>query len=258
MILEFDEFKRRMLVSFRLDLNSYKETQLKRRLDGLLARQRIKDYGELFHFLASDRMAYQTFLDHLTINVSEFFRDPHRWAELEKKIFFELFKSRSALKIWSAACSIGAEPYSLAILLDELAPGRQYRIDATDIDRTILDMAMAGKYSPDAVRNVSRDRLAKYFKTSGSYYLINENIKKMVSYTRHDLLTDSYQQGYDLIVCRNVTIYFTREAQDKINKGFSQSLHPGGFLFIGGSEMIFNYQELGMEKISPCFYRKKR
>ncbi|MFZ5648359.1 MAG: CheR family methyltransferase [Bacillota bacterium] len=256
--MEFDEFKKRMLASFRLDLNSYKETQLKRRLDGLLARQKIKDYGELFHFLASDRLAYQTFLDQLTINVSEFFRDPHRWTELENKVFPELIKSRNALKIWSAACSIGAEPYSLAILLDELALGRQHRLDATDIDKTILETAMAGKYNQEAIRNVSKGRLAKYFKVSGSHYLINENIKKMVSYRRHDLLTDSYQQGYDLIVCRNVTIYFTREAQDKINKGFSQALKPGGFLFIGGSEMIFNYQELGMEKISPCFYRKKR
>lgn len=247
-----------MLVSFRLDLNSYKETQLKRRMDGLLARQKIKDYAELFHLLTSDRMAYQTFLDHLTINVSEFFRDPHRWLELEKKILPELLQPRGTIKIWSAACSIGAEPYSLGILLDELSPTRPHRLDATDIDKTILDTAQAGKYNQDAVRSVSKERLTKHFTASGSYYLIKENIKKTVSYKRHDLLTDSYPQGYDLIVCRNVTIYFTREAQDKINKGFSQSLQPGGFLFIGGSEMIFNYQELGLEKISPCFYRKKK
>jgi len=247
-----------MLVSFRLDLNSYKETQLKRRIDGLLARQKIKDYAELFHLLTSDRMAYQTFLDHLTINVSEFFRDPHRWLELEKKILPELLQLRGTIKIWSAACSIGAEPYSLGILLDELSPTRRHRLDATDIDKTILDTAQVGKYNQDAVRSVSKERLSKYFTASGSYCLINENIKKTVSYKRHDLLTDTYPQGYDLIVCRNVTIYFTREAQDKINKGFSQSLQPGGFLFIGGSEMIFNYQELGLEKISPCFYRKRK
>ncbi len=255
--MEFDEFKRRMLMSFRLDLNSYKETQLKRRMDGLLARQKIKDYAELFHLLTSDRMAYQTFLDNLTINVSEFFRDPHRWLELEKKILPELLKLRGSIRIWSAACSIGAEPYSLGILLDELGPNRQHRLDATDIDKTILDTAQIGKYNQDAVRSVSNERLLKYFTASGSFYLIKDNIKKVVTYRRHDLLTDNYAQGYDLIVCRNVTIYFTREAQDKINKGFSQSLHPGGFLFIGGSEMIFNYQELGLEKISPCFYRKR-
>lgn len=256
--MDFEEFKRKMLMSFRLDLNSYKETQLKRRLDGLLARQKIKNYGELFQNLTGDRMAYQTFLDHLTINVTEFFRDPHRWTELEKKILPELLQHKSTIKVWSAACSIGAEPYSLSILLDELSSGRTHHLDATDIDKTILDTAQVGKYSQDAVRNVSRERLAKYFSSQGNSYLINENIKKRVSFKRHDLLYDSYGTGYDLIVCRNVTIYFTREAQDKINKGFSQSLNPGGFLFIGGSEMIFNYQELGMEKVYPCFYRKKR
>jgi chemotaxis protein methyltransferase CheR len=256
--VDFEEFKRRMLTNFRLDLNSYKETQLKRRLDGLLARQKIKNYGELFQNLTSDRMAYQTFLDHLTINVTEFFRDPHRWAELEKKILPELLQIRGTVKVWSAACSIGAEPYSLAIILDELSHGKVHRLDATDIDKTILDTALVGKYGQDAVRNVSRERLSRYFTAQGNNYLITDSIKNRVSFKRHDLLSDSYGTGYDLIVCRNVTIYFTREAQDKINKGFSQSLNPGGFLFIGGSEMIFNYQELGMEKVYPCFYRKKK
>ncbi|MHB8157667.1 MAG: CheR family methyltransferase [Desulfocucumaceae bacterium] len=256
--MEFDDFKSKMLSSFRLDLNSYKEAQLKRRLDSLLARQKIKNYAELFQLLTSDRMAYQTFLDHLTINVSEFFRDPHRWMDLENKVFPELLKSRATLKIWSAACSIGAEPYSLAILLDELSFSKSHRLDATDIDKTILDTAAVGKYNQDAIRNVTRERIARYFTVQGNNYLINENIKKKVSFRGHDLLSDSYNTGYDLIVCRNVTIYFTREAQDKINKGFSHSLNPGGFLYIGGSEMIFNYQELLLEKISPCFYRKKK
>jgi chemotaxis protein methyltransferase CheR len=80
----------------------------------------------------------------------------------------------------------------------------------------------------------------------------------MVRFSRHDLLTENYPQGYDLIVCRNVTIYFTREAQDKINKNLARSLQPGGILFIGGSEMIFNYHELGFEKILPCFYKKTK
>ena len=256
--MDFDEFKRKMLVSFRLDLNSYKETQLKRRLDGLLVRQKINSYQELFQNLTNDRMAYQTFLDHLTINVTEFFRDPHRWLDLEKKILPEILSQKGTIKVWSAACSIGAEPYSLAIILDEMSPGRAHRLDATDIDKTILDTDLVGKYGQDAVRNVSKERLGKYFNVQGASYLINESIKKKVSFKRHDLLADNYGTGYDLIVCRNVTIYFTRDAQDKINKGFSQSLNPGGYLFIGGSEMIFNYNELGMEKVFPCFYRKKK
>ncbi|MCL6477592.1 MAG: protein-glutamate O-methyltransferase CheR [Peptococcaceae bacterium] len=256
--MDFNEFKHGVLVHFRLDLNSYKENQLKRRIDGLLSRQKLNNYAELFQSMIGNRQAYEAFLDHLTINVSEFFRDPLRWQELEKNILPTLIRSRGTIKIWSAACSFGAEPYSLAILLDELMPGGVYRLDATDLDKTILETARVGKYSPDAVKNVSKERLARHFTVDGGSYLISERIKSKVSFRRHDLLTEEYQSGYDLIVCRNVTIYFTREAQDKINKNFSRSLQPGGVLFIGGSEMIFNYQELGLEKILPCFYRKKQ
>ncbi len=247
-----------MLANFRLDLDSYKETQLKRRMDTFLTRYRFKDYGELFQEIISDRRVYEAFLDHLTINVSEFFRDPLRWQELEIKLLPGLLQNKESLKIWSAACSIGAEPYSLAILMDELSPGRRHWLDATDIDKTIIETARAGRYNQDAVRNVSRERLSKYFTLNGSSYLIQEKIKRMVRFSQHHLLTENYPQGYDLIVCRNVTIYFTREAQDKINKNFARSLKPGGVLFIGGSEMIFNYQELGFEKVLPCFYRKAK
>lgn len=256
--MEFDEFKRRILAQFRLDLLSYKENQLKRRIDGFLSRQKIGGYQELLQMMISSRQTYEAFLDHLTINVSEFFRDPLRWQELEKKVLPELLKERGAIKIWSAACSIGAEPYSLAILLDELSPGRAHRLEATDLDKNILATAQAGKYGQDSVRNVTGERLSRYFSDANGGYLINDSIKKKVSFRYHDLLTGDYPQGYDLIVCRNVTIYFTREAQDKINKNFSRSLQPGGVLFIGGSEMIFNHQELGLEKVLPCFYKKKK
>lgn len=258
MILDFEEFKRRMLAQFRLNLHGYKENQLRRRIDGLLSRQKINSYADLFQLMAADRKAYEAFLDHLTINVTEFFRDPLRWLELEKKILPELLQAKGSLKIWSAACSTGAEPYSLGILLDELSPGRTHRLEATDIDKTILETARTGRYNPDAVKNVGKERLSRYFTASGSSYSIVDQLKKKVSFRRHDLLIEDYPQGYDLIVCRNVTIYFTREAQDKINRNFSRSLNQGGILFIGGSEMIFNHQELELEKVFPCFYRKKK
>ncbi|GBF33211.1 chemotaxis protein methyltransferase CheR [Desulfocucumis palustris] len=254
--MDFTEFQRRMLSQFRLDLLSYKENQLKRRLEGMMARQKIASYGDLFSLLREDRMAYETFLDQLTINVSEFFRDPLRWAELQKTVLPGLLQARNTLKIWSAACSNGPEPYSLAILLDEISPGKNHRLEASDIDKNILNAAAVGKYNQDMVRNVNPERLNKYFTKENNYYLVKDSVKRKVTFKRHDLLTEPYGQGYDLIVCRNVTIYFTREAQDRINSKFSQALTSGGILFIGGSEMIFNYQELGLEKLLPCFYRK--
>ncbi|MCL6635395.1 MAG: protein-glutamate O-methyltransferase CheR [Peptococcaceae bacterium] len=257
--MDFALFKEKVGSTFRLNLNAYKENQLKRRLDNLMVKQKVNpgDYAGFFRLLSTDRKAYLDFLDTLTINVSEFFRDRAMFDHLEQKVLPALMEKKSILKIWSAACSSGAEPYSIAIILNELTPGRRHHIEATDIDRNILQAAAVGRYNPDQVRNVSPQRLARYFRREGNFYYLDDKIKKMVSFRHHDLLLDPFGQGYDLIACRNVTIYFTRDAQEKLNARFQRALNPGGVLFIGASEMIFNYQELGFEKIASCFYRKK-
>ncbi|SHJ01539.1 CheR family methyltransferase [Desulfofundulus thermosubterraneus] len=255
--MDFTRFKEMMRQHFRLDLNSYKETQLKRRLDAYLVRQQLAGYGALFQKLKDDPWAYQSFLDYLTINVSEFFRDPERFRELESIILPALLKEKRTLKIWSAGCAAGAEPYSVAIILEELTPGHLHHLEATDIDQNILVKAKEGRYPPEVVRNVSPQRLARFFDREDGLYVINEKFRRRVAFRRHDLLNDPFGQGYDLILCRNVTIYFTREAQDRLNEKLARALAPGGVLFIGGSEMIFNYQELGLEKLRTCFYRKR-
>jgi len=251
------QFKEQVRQAFGLDLNSYKENQLRRRLTGYLARLNLAGFPELYARLQSDRRAYEAFLDFLTINVSEFFRDPLRWMELEKEILPRLLAGKQGgLKIWSAACANGAEPYSLAILLKEFTPYRRHRLLATDIDQNILEQARQGRYHSDAVRHVSKERLSKFFEQAGSNFVLKEEVKKMVDFRRHDLLTQPFEDGWDLIVCRNVSIYFTRAAQDQLNGKLTRSLAAGGFLFIGGSEMIFNYKELGLERISTSFYQK--
>lgn len=254
--MEFGEFKNRVLSTFRLDLNSYKEKQLIRRLDSYRTRLKLNDYGELYNQLAADRRNYEEFLDYLTINVSEFFRDPQRFEELKKKYIPELTGSRNQLKIWSAACSNGSEPYSIAIILEELGFSSRSKIIATDIDRQILNKAEAGKYNRDSVKNVNPERLERFFSRNDDWLAIKDNMKQKVTFRHHDLLSGEYEKGFDLILCRNVTIYFTKEAQDGMYKKFNQSLNPGGILFIGGSEMIFNYRELGYEKLATCFYKK--
>ncbi|MBO8137489.1 MAG: protein-glutamate O-methyltransferase CheR [Desulfotomaculum sp.] len=254
--MDFNEFKNQVHKSFGLDLNSYKENQLQRRLSNLLVRKKLSDFGQLFTVISRDRQEYVKFLDYLTINVTEFFRDVKMFNILEERVLPELLAKGRKLKIWSAACSIGAEPYSVAIILDQLTPGVTHHIDATDLDQTILQKAKEGIYTADAVKNVSSERLKKYFTVRGDKYIINQQIKDKVDFSQHDLLKDNYPRGYDLILCRNVTIYFTREAQEKVNRRFVGSLNPGGYLFIGGSETIFNYVELGLNKTSPCFYKK--
>jgi len=254
--MQFSEFKNKIYQKFGLDLNSYKENQLKRRLDNLLEKRKIRDYKEFFNLLCTKREEYHNFLDYLTINVTEFFRDPRMFQILETKVVPELLSKSPNLKVWSAACSTGAEPYSVSIILYEKSPRKTYRIDATDLDQSILQKAREGRYKADALKNESKQRLEKYFIRQGDEYIIKQEIKSKVYFKQHDLLADKYPTGYDLILCRNVTIYFTREAQDKINKQFANSLKPGGYLFIGGSETIFNSEKFGLKKVFPCFYRR--
>jgi len=254
--MDFAAFKSGVRDSFALDLDSYKETQLKRRLESFLARKST-DYGTYFRQLLANRAEFREFVEFLTINVSEFFRDAHLFGLLEKEILPRLLSRRKTLRVWSAACANGAEPYSLAILLEELSPGRRHRILATDIDQQILQVAQQAVYGPEILRNVSAPRLTRFFRDGPDRkYRLVEEIGKRVEFRQHNLLKDPFETDFDLIACRNVLIYFKREAQDDLFRKFSRSLNPGGVLFIGGSEMIFHYQELGLERIHSCLYAR--
>jgi len=254
--MEFGAFKNRVMTSFHLDLNSYKEKQLKRRLDSYLGRLKIADYGELFNRMTVNRRSYEEFLDYLTINVSEFFRDPQRFNELQRVFIPGLANGKNQINVWSAACSNGSEPYSVAIIMEELGLSGRSKITATDIDRQILNKAEHAVYPRESLKNVSPDRLGRFFDRVGESFALKDAIKRKVAFKQHDLLAGEYDKHYDLILCRNVTIYFTKEAQEIIYRRFNSSLNNGGILFIGGSEMIFNYKELGYEKLSTCFYKK--
>lgn len=256
--MDFAAFKNRVVTTFRLSLDGYKEHQLRRRIGNLMARRKIEDYARYFELLRTDRAAYQEFLDYLTINVTEFFRDPAMFRRLEEEFLPELLKSGFVLRIWSAGCANGAEPYSVAIILDELTPGRRHRIEGTDVDRRVLEVAREGRYPAELLRNLSPTRRTRYFCSEGQDFVLDASIRRRVEFRYHDLLRDPYGTGYDLIMCRNVTIYFTREAQARVNEQLARALRPGGILFIGGAETIFNYRELGYEKLAPCFYRKVR
>jgi chemotaxis protein methyltransferase CheR len=256
--MEFEEFKSRVARELKLDLNSYKDTQLRRRINTLMVRRKIESYEAYFQMISRDRRAFSDFVDYLTINVTEFFRDVKAFHKLEKMIFPELLAVNPTLKIWSAACSNGAEPYSVAIILNELTPGKRHWIEATDLDPNVLQRAVRGEYPAELLRNVPATRRERYFRSENGRYILDPEIKKRVVFRRHDLLADPYRPGYDLIICRNVQIYFTKEAQWRVNSRFSRALRPGGVLFLGASETIFKASELGLERIAISFYRRVR
>jgi len=256
---EFEVFRRRAYKITGLDLTSYKAPQMHRRLSVLLTRLKVVSFDEYARLLENNAERRQEFRDYVTINVSEFFRDSDRFADFEAKVLPELLANAGSVRAWSAGCSIGAEPYTLAILLRELGPGRAHRILATDVDQTILDRAKAGTdYLASDLRNVGAVRTGRWFVAEpNGRYTVGPEPRAMIRFQKHDLLRDAHPTGpFDLIACRNVVIYFTEAAKERIFQGFVSALRPGGVLFVGGTEAIMRPQSLGLAVMSPGFYRK--
>lgn len=256
-VYDYEYLKKAVYDLTKIDLNAYKEKQMKRRIDTLIGKNGIKGYDEYVRQLKENKKLFEEFVNYLTINVSEFYRNPSQWDIMDKEVFPELIKKFGKnLKIWSAACSTGDEPYSLVMALSRHLPLSQIKIFATDIDKQVIAKAKTGLYAEKSIVGVPADLKKKYFTKVGPSYQISEEIKARVEFKEHNLLKDTYPTGCDLIVCRNVLIYFTEEAKDEIFKKFFNSLKFGGQLFIGSTEQIINYRELGYRRKSSFFYER--
>ena len=199
----------------------------------------------------------QFFLSYLTINTSEFFRDQVVFATLKKEIFPELLKKYgNGLKIWSAGCSIGAEPYTLAIILDTLKALYRAQIIGTDIDKKALQEAKKGIYSGKYLDKMPQDLIQRYFFKEGEVYRIKPEIQSSIIFKHHNLLRDSPLYGCHLILCRNVFIYFKPETQDFFLQRFAAALKAGGYLVIGSAEYISNPQKYMLKKRFNTIYQK--
>ena len=242
-----------------IDLNAYKERQMKRRIDTLIDKHGIKGYDKYVQALKADKALFEEFVNYITINVSEFYRNPEQWKIIDEQIIPELIsKFGKNLKVWSAACSTGDEPYSLVMALSRHIPLGQIHIIATDLDKQVIAKAKVGLYADRSIAAVPPDLKKKYFTQVGPSYKISDEIKARVEFRAHNLLKDTYPSDCHLIVCRNVLIYFTEEAKDAVFAKFQKSLKPGGVLFIGSTEQIINYKDLGYTRKSSFFYEKPR
>lgn len=256
--MDYEGFKISVFKMTGIDLSSYKEKQMKRRIDSLIARHNAKGYDEFVAMLKNDSKIFQEFVNYLTINVSEFYRNPEQWKYMDEEIIPDLKnKFGNNLKIWSAACSTGDEPYSLVMALSRHVPMSCINIHATDIDNQVIEKAKAGLYNAKSIESVPRDMVAKYFDKIADSYQVKKEIKDHVNFQKHNLLADPYPRDQHLIVCRNVLIYFTDEAKDKIFRNYYNSLAPGGILFIGSTEQIVNYEQIGFARKNSFFYVKK-
>lgn len=257
MAYDYEQFKKAIFDLTKIDLSSYKERQMKRRIDALIAKSGVAGYEEYVKLIKTDNARFEEFVTYLTINVSEFYRNPDQWKYLDEVIIPELIqKFGKNLKIWSAACSTGDEPYSLVMALSKHVPLNQIKIVATDLDKQIIEKAKAGLYNEKSIVSVPKELKDKYFTKIGPSYKISDEIKARVEFKEHNLLKDTYPRDYHLIVCRNVLIYFTEEAKDAVFLKFRDSLAKGGILFIGSTEQIMNYKEIEFGRKNSFFYER--
>ncbi len=254
---EYEYFKRQIASLLDIDIDAYKSRQMRRRLTAFVQNRGGDSPASFLRRLGEDAEALSDLREMLTINMTEFFRDAPQFEQLERTVLPQLLEKRPRLRIWSAGCSRGHEPYSVAIMLDELAVAARSTIVATDLDRGALQIAKArGPYPESELRDVSRLRRSRYFSAVEGGYAVDRDLARGVQFRELNLLRDRFDRGFDLVICRNVMIYFSGEVKVALVRRFCDSLAPGGVLFIGATEALLGDEADGFERMGGNFYRR--
>jgi len=227
------------------DFRHYARASLTRRIDLQLRRNGLRNVSELIPLLLHDEAAFERFLSDMSISVTDMFRDPQFFRQLRETVVPKL-KTWPFIKIWCAGCATGEEVYSLAILLSEENFYDRSLIYATDYNRRSLAAAEEGIYSSAKIKKYTanynnsgaRDSFANYYHAKYDLARMNEGLRKNIVFSHHNLATDSVFGEMNLILCRNVLIYFDQELQNRVLELFSASLCPGGFLCLGSKESL--------------------
>lgn len=230
-----------------VDLSSYKPSFLERRLVVRLRARGCPDLAAYGRLLRQDPTEYKALLNALSINLTRFFRDPSTFQALEERFLPDLLRRRAGerrLRAWSAGCAAGEEPYSLAILvcaaLGPALPQWQVEILGSDIDDQALQRARAGRYDSTAFQDLPpryQVWIKRYF-SPGPQCTLAEAVRSLVTFQHHDLTRDPFPTDLDLLLCRNVLIYFERDQQDRLYRRFCDSLRPEGLLVLGKTEIL--------------------
>ena len=256
--MEYEEFKKKIFQISDINLDYYKEKQMKRRINSLIAKNGYNNYDSYLTAIRDNNRMYEEFINYLTINVSEFYRNPEQWQVLETHIIPQLIEKSTNIKIWSSACSTGDEPYTLVMVLNKFLQLEKIKVLASDIDKLALEKARIGSYNQKSVEKLPAEYLEKFFVKTGDTYAVKDKVKKCVQFRRINLLKDEYPQGCNLILCRNVLIYFTEKAKNLIYKKFNRSLVEGGTLFVGSTEQIIMSGKYNFRPVKTFFYTREK
>ena len=243
--IEFDLILEAIYQKYGYDFRNYAKASLRRRLRYRLSQSNLETISEMQHKLLNDKEFFDTLLLDLTINVTEMFRDPSFFKALREIVIYEL-KKQPFIKVWHAGCSSGEEIYSTAILLKENGMYESSLIYATDTNEMVLDKAKSGIFPIEKMKDFTVNyRKAGGLASFADYYtarydnaIMDNSLKKNIVFSNHNLVTDSAFGEMDLIMCRNVLIYFNKDLQDRVFRLFMDSLRPGGFLCLGSKETV--------------------
>ncbi len=243
------------------DFSNYSMPSLYRRLQRYIDLKKITSLPLLIEQLHNDSVLLNEFIEEITVNVTEMFRDPYFFNIMKKEVLTQL-KELPSIKIWHAGCSTGEEPYSMAIILKEAGILDKAIIYATDINQSVLDTAAKGKYPIDLIKlyesNYKEGELKgnfnDYYEVHEGNMVMIEELRNKIIFSTHNLVTDSGFNQFDLIVCRNVLIYFNKQLQDQILQTFYNSLNNHGFLALGSKEtLMFSPIEKTMDTYNSQF-----
>jgi len=243
------------------DFSNYSTPSLHRRFQRFIDLKKISNLSGFIEQLQNDSLLLNEFIEEITVNVTEMFRDPYFFNIFKKEVLPQLNELPS-IKIWHAGCSTGEEPYSMAIVLKEAGILDKAIIYATDINQTVLQTAASGKYSIDLLKSYEsnykeselKGNFADYYDLVEGNLIFKEELRKKIIFSTHNLVTDSGFNKFDLIICRNVLIYFNKQLQDQILQTFYNSLNNHGFLALGSKETImFSTIEKTMDTYNSQF-----
>ena len=227
-----------------------KITFMSSRIGKRLAATSIGSFYRYYRYLKQRGMEHEEellqLLDELTINETSFFRNRPQFEVLEQLVLPELIERKNAagersLRIWSAGCSTGEEPYSIAISVLEQLPARQpwdVRVYASDLSLTALEKATSGTYPESKLQDMDRGRARRFFEACPDGFRVRDEVRRLVIYDFHNLKHENGLGDLDIIFCRNVLIYFDPDEQQKVVQKFIRALRPGGYLFLGHSESV--------------------
>jgi chemotaxis protein methyltransferase CheR len=240
-----------------IDLGQYKRSQMERRIRSFALRRGLDDLGAYLTTLSTDSAERGAFLDRMTINVSQLWRNPEQWAALAGDVLPELCAG-GTLHAWSAGCSYGAEAYTLAALALETAPGLRVEITGTDIDERMVARAREGRFSAEDARTAPPVQLARWFDRDGDGWVAKRQLAAPVRFAVGDLLRMTFPPSrYDLVLCRNTVIYFKDDVRDTLHGRLADAIRPGGYLLIGATERVADARKAGLELVRPFLYRKR-